>query len=103
MKESLEMLKKAETNYEQAISDIVAVNGQLRNFHRQLKKMLDTNSEEHDAWATGVRAGTYSAAGSVSIGLLVADIFGCLGICSTVGNIIGWGTAVAAAETSIAE
>jgi len=47
MKESLEMLKKAETNYDKAFSDIVAVNRQLGNFHRDLKKMSDTNSKEY--------------------------------------------------------
>jgi len=103
MKESLELLKKAEGNYEQAISDIVAVNGQLRDFHRGIKKMLDTNSEEHEAWAAGVRGGAYGTATSVTIGLIVADALGCLGICSLVGNAIGWGTAVVAAEVSIAE
>ena len=98
MKESLEMLKKAETNYDKAISDIVAVNGQLSNFHRDLKKMSDTNSKEYAAWVTRVRDGHYTDAGAVSIGLIFADILGCLGICSLIGNAIGWGIAVTAAE-----
>jgi len=103
MKESLEMLKKAETNYDKAISDIVAVNRQLSNFHRDLKKMSDTNSKEYDAWVTRVREGHYSDAGAVTIGLIIADILGCLGFCSIIGNAIGWGTAVANAETEVAK
>merc|ERR1712117_65161 len=34
--------------------------------------------------------------------MIVADILGCLGICSAIGNLVGWGTAVGAAEGSIA-
>jgi len=103
MKESLDILGKAEREYEQAIDDIVAVNSKLRDFNRGVKKMLDTNSEEHESWVSGVRAGAYTTAGSVTVGMIIADVFGCLGICSAVGTTIGWGTAVAAAESSIAE
>merc|ERR1719322_934674 len=87
MKESIEMLKKAENNYEQAIDDIVAVNGQLRDFNAGVKKMLDTSSEEHDAWVTGVRAGAYTTATGITIGIV---------------SSVSWGTAVSATEGHIA-
>jgi len=102
MKESIEMLKKAENNYEQAIDDIVAVNGQLRDFNAGVKKMLDTSSEEHDAWVTGVRAGAYTTATGITIGMIVADILGCLGFCSGIVSSVSWGTAVSATEGHIA-
>ena len=96
------MLKKAENNYEQAIDDIVAVNGQLRDFNAGVKKMLDTSSEEHDAWVTGVRAGAYTTATGITIGMIVADILGCLGFCSGIVSSVSWGTAVSATEGHIA-
>ena len=102
MKESLELLDKAEANYKQAISDIVAVNAKLRDFNSAVQKMLRTDSAEHTAWTKQVRAGVYTAAGGLSIGFIVADVMGCLGICSTVGNLISWGSTVAATEASIA-
>jgi len=102
MKESLELLDKAEANYKQAISDIVTVNAKLRDFNSAVQKMLLTDSSEHKAWVEQLRAGAYTAAGSVTVGLIVADVLGCLGICSTVGNLISWGTTVAATEASIA-
>ena len=102
MKKSLELLEKAETDYEQAVNDIVAVNSILRDFNSAVRKMLRTDSEEHTAWTNKLRTGAYSTAGSITVGMIIADIFGCLGICSTVGNAIGWGSAVAATEASIA-
>jgi len=101
MKDTLDMLGESENNYEAAIDDILGVNTKLRDFNRGVKKMLDTSSAEYDSWSSKVRAGAYTAAGSVSVGLIFADVFGCLGICSAVGNAVGWGTAVGIAESSI--
>ena len=102
MKKSLELLDKAEANYIQAISDIVAVNAKLRDFASGVQKMVLTDSAEHKEWIKKQREGAYTAAGAVSVGLIVADILGCLGICSSVGNLISWGSTVAATESSIA-
>ena len=102
MKKSLELLDKAEANYIQAINDIVAVNAKLRDFYSGVQKMVLTDSAEHKKMVEKLRAGAYTAAGASSIGFIVADVLGCLGICSAVGNIISWGSTVAATETSIA-
>ena len=103
MTESLELLAEAEKKYELAIDNIDGVNINLRDFHKDLKKMLDENSAEHKEWSSQLRAGVYSSAGSVTVGMIIADIFGCLGICSAVGNAVAWGTAIPTVEGSIAE
>ena len=99
MKESLEILGKAENQFKQAVEDISSVNSSLRDFNRKVKKMLDTNSDYHNTIVTALRASVYVAAGGVSGGLAGADAAGCLGICSTVGNLINWGVATATVES----
>ena len=103
MTESLEMLTEAEKKYESAIDNIDGVNIKLQDFHREMKKVLDENSAEHKRWSGKLRASTYSSAGGVTVGMIIADIFGCLGICSAVGNAVAWGTSIPAVETSIAK
>ena len=103
MTESLELLAEAEKKYESAIDNIDGVNIKLQDFNREMKKMLDENSAEHEQWSTKLRAAAYSSTGGVTVGLIIADIFGCLGICSGVGNAVAWGTAIPTVEVSIAK
>ena len=103
MKESLQLLEEAEKKYQSAVDNIEGVNIKLRDFDRELKKMLDENSAEHDTWTTELRAGVYATAWSVTVGMIIADILGCLGICSAVGNAVAWGTSIPAVEASIAQ
>ena len=103
MTESLELLAEAEKKYELAIDNIDGVNINLRDFHKDLKKMLDENSAEHKQWSSELRAAAYSSAGGVTVGLIIADILGCSGICSGIGNAIAWGTTIPTVEVSIAK
>ena len=103
MTESLEMLAEAEKKYESAIDNIDGVNIKLQDFHREMKKVLDENSAEHKQWSGKLRAATYSSAGGVTVGLIIADILGCSGICSGIGNAIAWGTTIPTVEVSIAK
>ena len=103
MTESLEMLAEAEKKYESAIDNIDGVNIKLQDFHREMKKVLDENSAEHKQQSGKLRAATYSSAGGVTVGLIIPDIFGCLGTCSVVGNAIAWGTSIPTVEVSIAK
>jgi len=102
MKESFEILGKAETGFKQAVEDLSTISSSLRDFNRKVKLALDTNSDYHKTIFTAVRATAYSAAGGVTVGLAVADGFGCLGICSTVGNAVNWGATTAIVEATIA-
>ena len=48
-------------------------------FIQKLKKLNDKKTNEYTAWTSTVRAAAYSTAGGVTAGMIVADIFGCLG------------------------
>ena len=63
--------------------------------------MLDKESEEYKKWSKEVRTGVYTSMGVVTLGMILADIFGCLGLCSLIGNTAGWGSAIPAVEVSI--
>ena len=102
IKESGNILEKVKKEYLQATVNIFEQNSRMRDLTRLLRDMSDSNSEEYASWASALRAGAYSAAGSVTVGMIIADVLGCLGVCSIVGNSVGWGTAVATTETSIA-
>ena len=101
MKESLELLTEAEKKYVSAIDNVDGVTTKLRDFHRGVKKMLDRNSAEYDTWTTKLRAGVYGTGTAVQVGMIFADIFGCLGICSGVAAGV-WGSTIAGTELKIA-
>ena len=103
MNESRDILKIAEKQYEQVVDDLGAISSHLHAFNLGVRKMSDPNSEEYQSWVARVRGGAYGTAGGITVGMIVADILGCLGICSAVGTTIGWGSAVAGAESVIAE
>ena len=48
-------------------------------FIQKLKKLNDEKTNEYTAWTSTLRAAAYSTAGGVTAGMIVADIFGCLG------------------------
>ena len=50
-------------------------------FIQKLIKLNDEKTSEYDAWTSTPRAAAYSTAGVVTAGMIVADIFGCLGKC----------------------
>ena len=45
----------------------------------KLKRMTDTASADYQEWTGIVRAIAYSSAYGVTVGMMVADILGCLG------------------------
>ena len=79
LEESLETLENAKIRYNKAITSINKATEQLRLFSEKVYNMTDVNSQEYQQWTSDARAAAYTTAAGVSIGLLVADIFGCLG------------------------
>ena len=73
------MEKKAKEKYNNAITAIDKSTSQLQVFANKVTSMTIKNTEEHKAWTGKVRAAVYGTNGAVSIGLIFADIFGCLG------------------------
>jgi hypothetical protein len=49
------------------------------DFTGKLKRLIDVESVEYQDWTAVVRATAYGAATGVSVGMIVADVFGCLG------------------------
>lgn len=101
LEESDQILGDAEKKYNQASSEIDAVNSKLGTFKIQIKQMLNENSAEHDSWVEGIRAGVYVNAAAVTVGMIIADIFGCFGACSAAVTSSTWVASVAAVETKI--
>ena len=58
------------------------VKSKLYALKRGIDQMLDVTSAEHES----LRAGVYAGSGAATAGFIIADILGCLGLCSTVGN-----------------
>merc|ERR1719415_323881 len=101
--ESKKILGDAKTKYDDSAEKIDIVNSKLETLKTTMDQMLDETSAEHDSWTSSLRAGVYAGAGASTVGFIIADIFGCLGLCSTIGNAAVWGTAVGSVESKIAE
>jgi len=101
LEESLETLENAKTRYNNAITSINKAIEQLRLFSEKVYNMTDVNSQEYEQWTNKARS--LIGYQGVSIGLLVADIFGCLGLCSTVGGVSVWTATVGTLESKIEE
>ena len=52
---------------------------ELIDFTWKLKKLINVESVEYQDWTTTVRATAYGTATGVSVGMIIADVFGCLG------------------------
>ena len=48
-------------------------------FTWKLKRLINVESVEYQAWTAVVRATAYGTATGVSVGMIIADVFGCLG------------------------
>ena len=52
---------------------------ELIDFMWKLKRMTDTASADYQQWTSVMRGVAYSTATGVTIGMVIADVFGCLG------------------------
>jgi len=87
MIETLDTLKKAKIEYNSAMNTFDNLNFEIKTDHQKLERMLDRDSAEYKAWTTKTRVGENTAIGGTDVALILADVFGCLGICSAVGNV----------------
>merc|ERR1712038_1761350 len=100
--ESRTALNDAETKYNDAADKVDEVDGYLTEFLRSIKKLLDSESEEHAAMKSSMRAGLYGGGSGALVGTVIADVLGCMGICSGVLLTAGI-TGTAVLETKIAQ
>jgi len=101
--ESKTILGDAKTKYDDSAKKIDIVNSKLETLKTTMDHMLDESTAEHDSWTSSIRAGVYATSGVATVGFIIADILGCLGLCSTIGNAAVWGTTVGAVESEIAK
>merc|ERR1712241_216154 len=102
MIDTLETLKEALGKYNSALETFENINSSIKTQNHKLGKMVDRNSAEYKEWTQKIRAGVYTAIGGTTVGLIFADIFGCLGICSAVNVVVSASTA-AGIENEIAK
>jgi len=99
---TLETLAEAKEKYNSALETFDNLNSAIATHHRKLEKMVNKNSAEYKAWTTKTRAGTYGTIAATTVGCIIADILGALGICSAA--VLGTSAAaIAAIEAGIAE
>merc|ERR1712038_1987276 len=107
--ESKTVLDDAEIKYKNAANEIDEVDGHLTVFLQDIRKVLDNTTIEHAEMEHRLRAGYYTGGSAALVGTILADVFGCLGICSAIaGTTVLAGSAtleiqIAAAETEMAK
>merc|ERR1711992_211492 len=74
----------------------------IKTQNRKLEKLTDKNSAEHKDMAIKMRTSLYTTVATTTVGLIFADIFGCLGICSATG-VAASIAAIAGAEGGFAK
>jgi len=100
---SIPILRNAETQYQDAMAKLEKFEPKIQSFERQLNRMLDKSSADYEKWTSDVRAGVYSGASAGTVGCIIADALGALGICSAIYNAIAWPAAIGGVEAAIAE
>merc|ERR1719400_2410412 len=101
MIETLETLKEALEKYNSAVNTFDNLNSSIATQNSKLEKMTNKNSAEHKAWTEKLRLGVYGTISGTTTGCIIADIFGALGICSTVNAAVS-GISAAGIEAVIA-
>jgi len=87
MIETLETLKEAHEKYNSASEIFQNINSSVKETNIRLKKMATNGTEEYNDWVTKTRD-IYGTFRDASIGYMILDIFGCLGICSFVNDYV---------------
>ena len=93
-------LSAAKETYNKAIDVFEESYAKGQTFKDHLNNMLDTESAAHKTWTKKVRA-VYSGPAAVTVGMIVADVFGCLGFCSGIITTTVWATTAASVEATI--
>merc|ERR1712154_156099 len=93
-------LDEAKTTYNKAIDKFEGSDIEGRKFKEHLKQMLETESAKHEAWVARTRT-AYGAAVGTTVGMIIADVFGCLGLCSAIVTTSVWAATATSVELTI--
>ena len=100
MIETLKTLKEALDKYNSAVHTFENLNSSIATHNIKLEKLVTKDSAENKAWREKLRGGAYGTLAGTTVGCIVADALGALGICSAV-NLATVGISTAAIETAI--
>jgi len=96
-------LTNAKEKYTALINTWIDMDKNIAIFKTKLNHMSDSESEEYQKFVTTIRASYISGASALTVGMVIADIFGCFGICSGTITTITWASVAASAESAIAK
>merc|ERR1711872_106235 len=103
LKETKILLTDANEKYNTAVDILSSLSFDMKQVIEKLDRSITNGTEEYENWTSNFRWGAYGGVGSVAAGLIVADILGCLGICSAIGTTASIATAAITVESAIAE
>jgi len=69
----------------------------------KFENLRNENSDEYNKFVEEVTAGTYQTCAGLAVGLVIADIFGCLGLCTGIGTTTCIGVQSSSVEDVLAE
>lgn len=95
-------LTKARDQYNAAIAHLDSIQSTMKEKIVELDALGDENSAKYKKFAADVRGGVYGGCTAVTVGMIFADVFGCLGICSASATSACWAAAVPSVEASLA-
>jgi len=98
---SIPILRNAEHQYQDAMAKLEKFEPKIQSFERQLNRMLDKSTADYYKWTHDVRVGVYSGTGGGSVGCIIADFLGALGLCSAIYNSVAWPAAIGGVEAAI--
>jgi len=104
MDKSKTVLKTAQEKYNSLLDIWAEIGSDISDFKDKIKEMTEEESETYKKWTKELREKAYlHVLVPVTVGMVVADVFGCLGFCSGVITTGSWTVSVATVETKIAE
>jgi hypothetical protein len=96
-------LEKAKGKYEILIAAWINMKADIEQFRTKITQALEKGSAENERWQANLRGAVYGPATGVTVGMIVADVFGCLGFCSGIVTTTTWATGIASVEVQIAK
>lgn len=61
---------------------MIDIESRMKSLSLNLEIRANENSDEYKSFADKVRTGTYGGCGGLAVGMIIADVLGCSGICS---------------------
>jgi len=101
--ETLKTLKDAKEKYNNAIISLQKSTSQLVTLEKGFNVMLTEESAEHEKFVEKIRASTNGHCNALTIGMIIADSLGCLGICSAIVTPTCWRVGIITTEAAIKE